>query len=88
LKQLHELYGEQDLVALIEKGSLKWLGYMEMMENNRVPKRMLCGRPGGRGRPLLRWLEDVKKNFRGVGVKRWRTKAVDRNEWQRILEEV
>jgi len=60
------------------------------MEDNRVPKRMLYGRPGGRrkkGRPRLRWLDDVEEDLRETGVRRWRTKAVDRNEWQRILEE-
>jgi hypothetical protein len=31
------------------------------------------------GRPRLKWLDDVE-------ARRWRTKAVDRNEWQRILE--
>jgi hypothetical protein len=29
----------------------------------------------------------VEVDLREKGVKRWRTKAVDRNEWQKILEE-
>jgi hypothetical protein len=29
----------------------------------------------------------VEEVLREIGVRRWRTKAVDRNEWQRILEE-
>jgi hypothetical protein len=51
---------------------------------------MLYGRPGGRrkkGRPRLRWLDDVEEDLRERGVRRWRTKSVDRNEWQRVLEE-
>jgi hypothetical protein len=51
---------------------------------------MLYGRPGeGRkkGRPRLRWLEDMEKDLRDIGVRRWRTMAVDRNELQRIFEE-
>jgi hypothetical protein len=31
-----------------------------------------------KGRPRMRWLEDVKKDLREVTVKRWRQKAVDR----------
>jgi hypothetical protein len=36
---------------------------VERLEDNRVPKGMLYGRPGGRwkkGIPRLRWLDDVE----------------------------
>jgi hypothetical protein len=33
------------------------------------------------------WLDGVEEALRDTGVTRWRTKAVGRNEWQRILEE-
>jgi hypothetical protein len=55
-----------------------------------VPKRMLYDGPGGRrkkGRPRLRWLDDVEGDLKERGVRKWRTKAVDRNEWPRILVE-
>ena len=35
----------------------------------------------GRGRPRLRWLNDVEDDLRKLGVKRWRTKALGREEW-------
>jgi hypothetical protein len=46
---------------------------------------MLYGRPGGRRKTLV----EVVRRCGGleIGVRRLRTKAVDRNEWQRILEE-
>jgi hypothetical protein len=34
--KLQELYWEQDLVAFINKGGLRWLGHVKWMENNRV----------------------------------------------------
>jgi hypothetical protein len=33
------------------------------------------------GRSRLRWLEDVEKDLGEMKVKRWRQKAVDREEW-------
>ena len=41
----------------------------------------------GRGRPRLRWINDVEYDLRKVGVKRWRMKALDREEWASIVRE-
>jgi hypothetical protein len=41
----------------------------------------------GRGRTRLRWINDVEDNLRKLGVKRWRTKALDREEWASIIRE-
>ena len=44
-----------------------------------------------RGRPRLRWLEDVEKDVLGTEVKLCRQKAVDREDWggqgsERVVE--
>jgi hypothetical protein len=49
-------------------------------------ERKLGGRRG-RGRPRLRWINDVEGDLRKLGVKRWRTKALDRVEWASIIRE-
>jgi hypothetical protein len=41
----------------------------------------------GRGQPRLRWINDVEDDLRKLGVKRWRTKALDREEWASIIKE-
>jgi hypothetical protein len=46
---------------------------------------MLYGRSGGRRKRGR--LDDVEEDMREIGVRGWRTKAVDRNEWHRILAE-
>jgi hypothetical protein len=38
------------------------------------------------GKPRLRWLWDVEKNLREMKAKRWRQKAVDREEWASIFK--
>jgi hypothetical protein len=35
----------------------------------------------------LRWINDVEDNLRKLGVKRRRTKALDREEWASIIRE-
>jgi hypothetical protein len=38
-------------------------------------------------RPRLRWLEDIEKGLWEIQVKRWRQKAVDREEWAPVIKE-
>jgi hypothetical protein len=39
------------------------------------------------GRPRLRWLDCVKDDLKTLGVRRWRKKAEDHEEWAIILKE-
>jgi hypothetical protein len=38
-------------------------------------------------RPKLRWLDDVEGDIKALGIRRWRIKAQDRNEWTAIKRE-
>jgi hypothetical protein len=70
--ELQELYEQQDVVAFIKKGRLRWLGHVERMDNNRVPKRMLYGRPGeGRKTP-----NEVVRRY-GEGLERDRSEEME-----------
>jgi len=60
------------------------------MNETRSVKKMFEGkleRRRGRGQPRLRWINDVEDDLRKLGVKRWRTKAVEREEWASIINE-
>jgi hypothetical protein len=53
------------------------------MNEIRSVKRTFEGKlEGRRGKvqPRLRWINDVEDHLRKLGVKRWRTKALDREE--------
>ncbi|KAJ4432335.1 hypothetical protein ANN_20954 [Periplaneta americana] len=59
------------------------------MENNRTPKALLDALSVGRrkvGRPKLRWLDDVQADLTKVGIRRWRTRALDRSDWSLIWD--
>jgi hypothetical protein len=68
---------------------LEWLGHFIRMDETgcvKIFEGKLEGRRG-RGRPRLRWINDVEDDLRKLVVKRWRTKALDRVEWASIVRE-
>jgi hypothetical protein len=69
---------------------LEWLGHVIGMNEARIVKKIfkekLEGRRG-RGRPRFRWINNVEEDVRMLGVKRWRKKALDRQEWAFVIEE-
>jgi hypothetical protein len=60
------------------------------MNETRAVKKIFEGKlegRRGRGRPRLRWTNDVENDLRKLNVKRWRMKALDREEWASIIRE-
>ena len=60
------------------------------MNEIRSVKKTFEGKLEGRrgtGRPRLRWIDDVEDDLMKLGVKRWRVKALDREEWTSIIRE-
>jgi hypothetical protein len=69
---------------------LEWLGHVVRMNETRSVKKIFEGKlegRRGRGRLRLRWINDVEEDLRKLGVKRWRTKASEREEWASIIKE-
>ena len=88
--ELMTKYKSQDIVTVIQIRRLEWIGHVIRMNETRCVKkifeRKLEGRRG-RGRPRLRWIDDVEDDLRKFGVKRWTAKALDREEWASIIRE-
>ena len=80
-QELRELYRNIDIVANIKRKRLEWIGHVIIMDQGRTYKKIFESKAEGsrrRGRPRLRWFENVEKDLREKKVKRWRQKAVDR----------
>jgi hypothetical protein len=60
------------------------------MEDNAMPKRMLKGRlysKRRKGRPRMRWLDDIDSDLKKMEVKRWKEKMRDREQLRLDVEE-
>ena len=89
-EELRTKYKSQDIVTVIKIRRSEWLGHVSRMNETRAVKKICEGKlegRRGRGRPRLRWINDVEDDLRKLGVKRWRTKATDREEWASIVRE-
>ena len=89
-EELRIKYKSQDIVTVIKIRRLEWLGHVSRMKETRSVKKICEGKlegRRGRGRPRLRWINDVEDDLRKLGVKRWRRKALNREEWASIIRE-
>jgi hypothetical protein len=73
-QELRKLYKELDIVVDIKKERMEWTGHIVRMDQGRTAKKILGSKLEGsrRGRPRMRWLEDVEKDMRQMKVRRWR----------------
>jgi hypothetical protein len=83
-------YKSQDIITVKKIRRLEWLGHVIRMDETGSVKKIFEGKlqgRRGRGRPIIRWINDVEDDLRKLGVKRWRTKGLDRVEWASIVRE-
>jgi hypothetical protein len=38
-------------------------------------------------RPKRRWIEEVERELKGMGVKEWKRLTLERDKWKKIVEE-
>ena len=87
--ELMELYREPDIGRFIKINRLRWLGHVQRMDENRIPKKLLKTKPEGKrsaGMPKVRWMDAASANLRTLGVSSLETLAADRSGWRNMLE--
>jgi hypothetical protein len=85
------IYGG-DIVKFIhvQAQRVRWLGHVKGMEVGAMPRKMMEGRlftARRKGRPRLRWIDDVVADLRVMKIKQWTEKAKDREQWRLDVEE-
>ena len=82
----------ENIVKWIKGQRISWLGHLERMEEDRMPKNICTQEMEGtrrRGRPRKGWKEEVERDLQVLGVRRWRELVAHRKKkWKDIARKV
>jgi hypothetical protein len=84
-RELEALNKGENIVKWIKGQRISWLGHLERMEEDRMPKKIFTQELEGkrrRGRPKKRWREEVERDLQVLGVRRWREMVIDMDKWR------
>jgi hypothetical protein len=88
-RELEELSKGENIVQWIKEHRISWLGYLESMEEDRMPKKIFTQELEGtrrRGRPRKGWREE-ERDLQVLGVRSWRELVIDREKWRGIVRQ-
>ena len=89
-RELEEMSRGENIVKWIKGLKISWLGHLERMEEDRMPKKISTEEleeKRRRGRPRKRWKEEVERDLQVLGVRRWRELVADRKKWKDIVRQ-
>jgi len=72
--ELETIIKGENIVRFIKCKRIRWLVHIERMQDTEFPKKMLYGKlyaTRRRGRPKMRWLDDVSTDLRKMGINEW-----------------
>jgi hypothetical protein len=84
---LENIISHENIVRHIKSKRLSWLGHVERMPDGRMTKSIYKWKPYAtrpKGRPTLRWEDDVRNDLKKMGVKNWKQRVQERNQWKEI----
>ena len=83
--------GSKSMFQTLKVRRLRWLGHLRRMPDGRLPKDILYSELSagsrGRGRPLLRFKDVVKRDMKALDIAtdNWERLAEDRTKWRQQL---
>jgi len=80
----------ENVVKWMKGQKISWLGHLERMEDDRMPKKIFTQELEGmrrRGRPRKRWKEEAERDVQVLGVRRLRELVADRKKWKDIVRQ-
>ena len=80
----------ENIVKWIKGQRLSWLGHLERIEEDRMPRKIFAQELEGtrrRGSPRKGCKEEVERELQVLGVRRWRDLVADRKKWKDIVRQ-
>ena len=74
-RELEEMSKGENIVKWIKGQRINWLGHLERMEEDKMPKKIFTQELEG-----TRWKEEVERDLQVLGVRRWRELVADRKK--------
>jgi hypothetical protein len=87
-KEIYARVKKPAIIQTIRLNRLYWFGYVQRMEGNRIPKRVLymnLGTKRLKGRPRNTRQDEVREDGRIVGREGWQEKVHNREERKKLL---
>jgi hypothetical protein len=85
-RELEELSRGENIVKWIKGQRISWLGHLERMEEDWMPKKIFTQELEGtrrRGKPRKDGREEVERDLQVLGVRKWRELVRDREKMER-----
>jgi hypothetical protein len=85
---LYTLYKDSNIITHIKINHLRWAGHVIRLEKQNPARRVFAAVVKGRrqkGRPKLRWDDEVTGDAKKLGERHWRSTARNRDGWQKLL---
>ena len=90
-RELEEMSSKgEDIVKWIKTQRISWLGHLERVDEDRMPKNIFTQEMEGtrrRGGPGIGWKEEVERDLQVLGMRRWRELVTDRKTWKDIVRQ-
>jgi hypothetical protein len=80
----------ENIVKWIKGQRISWLGHLERIEEDRMPRKIFTQELEGtrrRRRPRKGWREEVERDLQILGVRRWRELVIDSEKWRGIVRQ-
>jgi len=89
-RELEKISKVENIVKWIKGQRISWLGHLERVEEDRMPKKVFTQELEGtrrRGRPRKRWKEEAERDLQVLVVRRCRELVADREKWKDIVRQ-